>query len=306
MLLGIDKDRFKYLLHMEGGDSQDETLRAAIAASLQSPGAQESMGEVVDLTADSDDEKPRDVSPVELDEAEEEDDVDLLKAIEMSLEKSGSPSPAPVATEVEMNAAPAPKKESNPGPARMPCGIPGLDRKKQEEERLARLARLAKKRKVTSISPPPVTRELKVGKSEHSGANDKPRSANPPKGFEEQKVRRNPLAKQNGAGSQLSQPSQTSQTSPQSKSESAQRFPTGVVKKTWALGYPRMNDDIKIEELLESSDLKMAVLSSFQWDIEWVFSKLDLTRTKCILVMQAKDDATVRRREPSFLLVENF
>lgn len=289
LLLGINKGRFRHL-HMEGADSEDEAVRAAIAASLRTPGVQGSRGEVVDLTAESDDEKPCEANTVEIDEGEE-DGGDLLKAIEMSLGRRGSPSP--VAAKEEKNAAPPLKEESNPGPDIMPSGILGLDRKKQEEERLARLA---KKRKATSISPPPVTRESKVGKPESSGINDKSRPANMPPSFGKPELRKNSQQEQNGTGFY---------SSPESKSNPTLKFPTGVVKKTWARGYPRMNDDIKIEEVLEPSDLKFAVLSSFQWDMEWLFSKLDLTSTKCMLVMQAKDDATVRWRESSFPLVKS-
>ena len=67
-------------------------------------------------------------------------------------------------------------------------------------------------------------------------------------------------------------------------------FPKGVVKKTWALGFPR-EDDIKIEEVLQPSDLQLAVLSSFQWDIEWLIPKTDVAKTKYILVMQAKEES---------------
>lgn len=106
----------------------------------------------------------------------------------------------------------------------------GIDRKKMEQERLAR------KRKA-SISPPP---PRKIAKS-----------------F----------------------PSATIQTSkPQlgsSKSLGPSEFPRGTVKKTWAFGYPRTGDDIKLEEVLQKQDLNLAVLSSFQWDVEWLLAKLN-------------------------------
>jgi hypothetical protein len=54
-------------------------------------------------------------------------------------------------------------------------------------------------------------------------------------------------------------------------------FPDGVVKKTWAFGCPRQND-IKIEEILQKDDLELAVLSAFQWNEEWIFRKLNMTR----------------------------
>jgi len=70
------------------------------------------------------------------------------------------------------------------------------------------------------------------------------------------------------------------------------QYRQGAFKKTWVFGHERVND-IKIEEVFQKHDLHTAVLSSFQWDIEWVFSKLDVTKTKLVLVMEAKDEATV-------------
>ena len=95
-----------------------------------------------------------------------------------------------------------------------------------------------------------------------------------------------------------------SQTAPQ-PSHSGLQFPSGVVKKTWALGFPR-EDDIKIEEVLQRSDLQLAVLSSFQWDIDWLFSKLDRKKTKAILVMQAKEDSTKDQYRQETALMENL
>lgn len=66
-------------------------------------------------------------------------------------------------------------------------------------------------------------------------------------------------------------------------------YPRGVVKKTWAFGHERTGNDIKLEEVLESKTLKTAVLSAFQWDMDWLFRKLNINQTKFIFVMQAKD-----------------
>ena len=60
-----------------------------------------------------------------------------------------------------------------------------------------------------------------------------------------------------------------------SKSLGPSIFPRGTVKKTWAFGYPRTGDDIKLEEVLQKQDLNLAVLSSFQWDVEWLLAKLN-------------------------------
>ena len=106
----------------------------------------------------------------------------------------------------------------------------GIDRKKMEQERLAR------KRKA-SISPPP---PRKIAKSSPSPS------------------------------IQISEPHLGS-----SKSLGPSVFPRGTVKKTWAFGYPRTGDDIKLEEVLQKQDLNLAVLSSFQWDVEWLLAKLN-------------------------------
>ena len=72
-------------------------------------------------------------------------------------------------------------------------------------------------------------------------------------------------------------------------------FPRGVVKKTWAAGQPRSGDDIKIEEVLQADDLELAVLSSFVWDEEWLLSKLNLQKTKVVLVAFADSETQVGR-----------
>ncbi|KAI3336546.1 phospholipase D/nuclease [Xylariaceae sp. AK1471] len=64
----------------------------------------------------------------------------------------------------------------------------------------------------------------------------------------------------------------------------------GTVKKTWAYGYPRQ-DDIKIEEILQKDRLELAVLSSFQWDDEWLLSKIDIKKTKMICIAFASSEA---------------
>lgn len=70
-------------------------------------------------------------------------------------------------------------------------------------------------------------------------------------------------------------------------------FPGGVVKRTWARGYPRTPEDIKIEEVFQKDRLELAVLSSYQWDDEWLLSKIDLRRTKLLLVAYAADESQV-------------
>lgn len=129
----------------------------------------------------------------------------------------------------------------------------GIDRKKMEEERLAR------KRKA-SISPPP---PRKIAKSSPSSS------------------------------TQTSEPQLGS-----SKSLGPLVFPRGTVKKTWAFGYPRTGDDIKLEEVLQKQDLNLVVLSSFQWDVEWLLAKLN---TKSMSV----GDPQPGERVSQLLLIES-
>jgi hypothetical protein len=65
------------------------------------------------------------------------------------------------------------------------------------------------------------------------------------------------------------------------------QYPKGAVKRTWAFKHPR-TDDIKIEEVLQSSTLNIAVLSAFDWDDKWLFSKIPPEKVKQIWVMNAK------------------
>jgi hypothetical protein len=77
----------------------------------------------------------------------------------------------------------------------------------------------------------------------------------------------------------------------QALNTSGVQFPDGVVKKTWAYGFPRQND-IKLEEVLQKETLQIAILSAFQVEPEWVARKLKLD-TKVIWVLQAQTDAEV-------------
>ncbi len=72
-------------------------------------------------------------------------------------------------------------------------------------------------------------------------------------------------------------------------------YPNGVVKRTRVYGHPKCDDDITIEEVLQRDHLELAILSSFQWDEEWLLSKVDMPRTKLLLVASAADEAQVSR-----------
>lgn len=79
----------------------------------------------------------------------------------------------------------------------------------------------------------------------------------------------------------------------QSSSNSNVPYPNPTVKRTWVRGTTRRGDEITIEEVFQKDKLELAVLSSFQWDEEWMLSKLDYTRTKILLLAFARDEAQV-------------
>ncbi|KAF5544348.1 Tyrosyl-DNA phosphodiesterase 1 [Fusarium napiforme] len=68
-------------------------------------------------------------------------------------------------------------------------------------------------------------------------------------------------------------------------------YPKGAIKRTWAKGYPRASDDIKIEEVFQKDKLELALLSSYQWDDEWLMSKIDPRKTKLLLLAFADSEA---------------
>ncbi|KAG9633244.1 phospholipase D/nuclease, partial [Aureobasidium melanogenum] len=88
----------------------------------------------------------------------------------------------------------------------------------------------------------------------------------------------------------------------QSDASSSLQYPRGTVRKTWAFGHARAND-IKIEEVLEKSTLRTALLSAFQWETNWIMAKLNLQQTKVIMVMQADNEAVKQhyRQETAYL-----
>ncbi|KAL2288867.1 hypothetical protein FJTKL_02778 [Diaporthe vaccinii] len=159
-------------------------------------------------------------------------------------------------------------------------GMLGIDRKKMEEERLARL----KKRKAGPTN---------------LNTHDKQESELPPGQRPRLTSDLGSLPGHSAGSTGLSQPplpsaiSSLNSNSNASKgvSEAGLPYPQGIVRRTLALGYAR-RDDITIEEVLQRDTLELAVLSSFQWDEEWLMSKLNLGKTKILLVAYAADEET--------------
>lgn len=227
-----------------------------------------------------------------MEDISDDDDEQLKLAIALSLQEAGlAPEHEPRLstrttetidlTEEDNDVSTAPSKESvRPmTPKDTGLGLMGLDRKAMEAERLAR------KRKA-SVSPPPLrSKSLKTSHGTLESNDVVKANASMSSHLPAQEVKASKVPDPSLAGAKV--PDQT-----------AIQFPEGVVRKTWALGFPRQ-DDIKLEEVLRRRDLKVAVLSSFQWEVDWLLSKIDTSDTKIVMVMQAKDEATKQqyRRE---------
>jgi len=172
------------------------------------------------------------------------DDEDLKSAIALSLKTQYQPEIIDLnSDEDEISLRTTMAAEKSPA-SRSNLAFLGLDRKKMEQERLARTRK-------PPLSPPRARKRQKVSGAEgiEPAQHDIP----------------------NNVHRSLSKI--TSSTSRGGIPEA--RFLNPVVKKTWAFGHPRDGSEIKLEEILQKGDLKSAVLSGFQWDIDWLFAKLD-------------------------------
>nr|POF13893.1 tyrosyl-dna phosphodiesterase 1 [Quercus suber] len=168
-----------------------------------------------------------------------------------------------------------------------------LDRKAMEQERLSRI-----QKRQRSISPPGHRRKAPKLTETH---------INLPSGARlttftslvdhDQAMRKSDAA--NVANEKLKSGehrlliSERSTTNESSTAPGDLAYPRGIVKKTWAFKHERTGYEVKIEEVLEPSTLRTAVLSAFQWDMPWILSKLKTPDkkgvTKCVFIMQAKE-----------------
>jgi hypothetical protein len=290
--------RFTTMAHE---DHDDPALRAALAESMR--GAKTSQTDIVDLTRDSDGESKSHTTPEAnvIDLEDEESDDDLRLAIALSIQEMQQSPPSGVLSGHDSDktdgtsadkgkpthVSSTVQRHTQTVPPAVNFGIPGLDRKKLEEERLARAA---KRKAETSISPPPLKRDAKLAR----------RDVSPGQGSEFKSTK----GLSTTPAQVLTSPKKSAvsrASTPESKPKSAQpsstpspQFLKGVVKKTWAFGYLRNGDDIKIEEVLQNADLELAILSAFQWDMEWMFTKFRTpNKTRFYMVMQAKEESTV-------------
>ena len=190
-----------------------------------------------------------------------DEDEDLKRAIALSLQESTAGGTGDTAREtITLDSDSETEATRGCSVTSVASGLLNLDRKQMELERLAR------KRKAPSISPPP---SRKAVARERSGA----------------------LSTTQDTARTVRQIEVVSRAIPRSDCKGPV-FLAGTVKKTWAFGHERNGDDVKLEEVLQKDDLELAVFSSFQWDIDWLLAKINTSRTRITLVMQAKDPAT--------------
>lgn len=278
---------------MDPDEIDDPDLRAAIKASLRDvrdygAGPSSSQGpskDVVDLTFDSGDESgieevfPKSNAVIgadtddEADQADEDtnasdDDEKIKRAIAMSLQDQH---PAAASPKEELPAETVPTQP--PTQQSPPLGLLGLNRKQMEEERLARLAKRKADSSASPSAPSPAKKIARIedGRFVSDSPSDK-KATNP--------------------SSTITLPlASSSKTSP-----SGLQWPQGVVKKTHLKKSPDEND-ITLEDVLQRGDLQLAVMSSYLWDMDWLFTKFDTKRTRFILIMSAKEQALVKLKD---------
>ncbi|KAL7919252.1 tyrosyl-DNA phosphodiesterase domain-containing protein [Trichoderma austrokoningii] len=149
-----------------------------------------------------------------------------------------------------------------------------LDRRAMEQERLKRLE---KRQRSAADNDDDDVVEVPPPKKQATGATTAPVEGN---------------IKTLGASASASTSASTSVSASTTRTgHSSVPFANPTVKRTWARGTPRRGDEITIEEVFQKDQLELAVLSSFQWDEEWMLSKLDYKRTKIMLLAFARDEA---------------
>ncbi|KAK4554341.1 hypothetical protein LTR86_008549 [Recurvomyces mirabilis] len=227
--------------------------------------------------------------------AASEDDAELKAAIAMSLAENDQ------ATKSSDGTTGGTSDTSNasisaPAQAAESMGLAGIDRAAMERERLARQATRKRERPITPPSPRKAPKLETTSVDLPSGARLNMFSTLVD---QDQAGRKSSVAQAANAPLKAEPDMKADESKSQSMAAAGSQggliYPNGVVKKTWAFGHERTGDDIKLEEVLEPLSVRTAVLSAFQWDTDWVLSKLKVPKnggnTKCVFVMQAKDEA---------------
>jgi hypothetical protein len=156
-------------------------------------------------------------------------------------------------------------KDISPRPLSQ-SSILGLDRKKMEQERLSRLAQRKRKMddKETEIENPAqlFSKRAKVP------------------------IRTSTLPSRPVSSSHQSFLSGGNSSA---KPIPTIKYPKGAILRTYSRHHPRQQD-ITIEEVLQKDHLKTALVSSYTFNLEWFFKKLNTKTIKLILVMSAKGE----------------
>ncbi|KAK2791699.1 hypothetical protein FQN52_004615 [Onygenales sp. PD_12] len=310
--------------------------RQAVAVAMSSR-------DIVDLTAESESEaavdgdetaqsivnvvKEREVKVEEGLQAEVEagvpddlDDPDLREAIRLSLRQQGEDADDEVGSmtdvdqhrdEVKLNEkGRLNSQESAPIPSGSALGLLGLDRKRMEEERLARVEQMKRKSSTpTSGSMSPCVKRLARvgigGMPVRAATGGRDARTSVPLSAGNRPAMISPVTTTTGLplgrrtqGNGDSQKVEVVPESPRPEPRPLE-FPLGAVKKTWVFGCERQGDDIKFEEVVQKADLEQAILSSYQWDYDWVFSKFWCHDTRLLLVMGIKEEEERRYQEES-------
>lgn len=216
---------------------------------------------------------------------DEDEDAALRRAIAMSLGEAVDSQPHGGSSSQQENGVTTRIREPEPEPVPAPAPAPapssmsalGLDRKRMEEERLARL----RKRKAESIS--------NDGNTPASHGPESP--ARRPRVADDQP--RRPSAAAQSPTNSNTQGNQGASEKPKPSSAVQLPYAKGIVLRTRVRGTPR-DRDITIEEVLQKEELELAVLSSFQWDEDWLVTKLNFRKTKVVMIAYAADEAQVR------------
>lgn len=207
---------------------------------------------------------------IELSSSSDDDDEDVKRAIALSLEEMAasakSPTTAPKDEDFKSQRNEPRSSDALASSGMAAFGTMLLDRKKMEEERQARIA----KRK----------------RQEGGSSGDAPTARKPRVSYEASI--QSPTGQDHKFTATANNPSSATPFSSPSPP-----FPKGVVKRTWTHGYERKGDDIKIEEIFQKEQLRLAVLASYQWDDDWLLSKIDISRTRLICIAYASDEAHV-------------
>lgn len=253
-----------------GGNPRDPNLHAANEASPR-----RIRSEVVDLTNDSDNDSdvqvvfPKSKSVVSSETEDGNDDEQLQRAIAMSLEPSENANPETVKAAANTT-APLTENLVSTGT------LSSMNRKQMEEERLARLAKRKLDDTSASAQPSrklPKTEPVLVSRAASQSTAPKPRSE---------------VCRQLASNAPGIDIHPTSRSVPQ--------WPLGAVKKTHIAGFPRTGNEITLEEVIQRDDLDLGVFSSFLWDLEWFFTKINTQSSRILLIMQANDQETVHKQ----------